>query len=144
MTSLTLHPDNFSATLENWRDDCWAVICLCAAWCDVCKQYRSDFDALAQRHPDKLFLWMDIEDLSELAEDYDVENFPTLLIQRGEAVSFFGTMQPDTGQLQRVLQAQERLSESELSKEIVSTTERRTWQKNCNLRARLRDAPTQD
>ncbi len=144
MTSLTLHPNNFSVTLENWRDDSWVVICLCAAWCDVCKQYRSDFDALAKRHTDKLFLWVDIEDVSELVEDYDVENFPTLLIQRGEAVSFFGMMQPDTGQLQRLLQAQERLSKTELSKEIVSTSERRIWQKECNLRARLHDAQTQD
>lgn len=143
MTSLTLHPENFSATLEHWKNDRWVVICLCAAWCDVCKQYRPDFDALAQRHPDKLFLWVDIEDLSELVEDYDVENFPTLLIQRGEAVSFFGMMQPDTGQLQRLLQAQEKLGDNALAEELISTPERRTWQKECNLRARLEDVHTQ-
>ncbi len=29
--------------------DPWWVVCLCAGWCGVCRDYRSGFDAMAQR-----------------------------------------------------------------------------------------------
>ena len=84
MSSLTLQPDTH-ATLKEWlAGDDWVVACLCAAWCDTCRAYRSGFDALAARHPDKHFIWIDIEDESDIVGDIDVENFPTLLIQRGD------------------------------------------------------------
>ena len=71
------------------KDDVWVVACLCAAWCDVCTNYRPGFDELAAQHPDKLFVWIDIEDRADLIGDFDVENFPTLLIQRGDDVIFY-------------------------------------------------------
>ena len=71
-------------------DDVWVIACLCAAWCDVCRQYRSGFDTLAAQHPDKRFIWIDIEDQADVVGDMDVDNFPTLLIQRGDTVAFFG------------------------------------------------------
>ncbi|MBI3283501.1 MAG: thioredoxin family protein [Burkholderiales bacterium] len=81
----------------------WLVACLCAAWCDICKNYRASFDALAARHPDKCFAWIDIEDQAQLVDEIDIENFPTILIQHQDSVAFLGTMLPDTGQLQRLL-----------------------------------------
>jgi hypothetical protein len=65
-----------------------------------------DFDEVAARHPDKTFVWIDIEDQADVVGDLDVENFPTLLLQRGEPVAFFGTMLPDAGLADRLVQAQ--------------------------------------
>jgi thioredoxin 1 len=95
MSSIVLQSENLSQLSERMTDQTWVVACLCAAWCDVCTQYRAGFDALASQHPDKLFLWIDIEDRADIVGDFDVENFPTLLIQHGDDVVFYGTTLPD-------------------------------------------------
>ena len=139
MSSITVELHNRLQLAEALTDDVWIVACLCAAWCDVCRQYRPGFDELASRHPDKRFLWIDIEDQSDLVGDLDVENFPTLLIQRGDTVAFFGTVQPDLWQANRLLLAQVEKSDAELHAEAAGSSERRTWQTDCNLRERLNE-----
>ena len=69
MSSLFLVPENFpqlSAMLASGR---WVVACLCAGWCDVYKQYREGFDALAEQYPQHHFVWIDIEDQADLVGD---------------------------------------------------------------------------
>jgi thioredoxin 1 len=81
----------------------WLVACLCAAWCDTCQVYRKQFDALASKHPDKCFAWIDIEDQAHLVDALDIENFPTILIEFENSVVFFGTMLPDVSHVDRLL-----------------------------------------
>lgn len=140
MSSLTLTLENRARIAETISDDAWVVVCLCAAWCDVCREYQPGFEQLAARHPDKHFIWIDIEDQADVVGELDVENFPTLLIQRADTVAFFGTVQPDPQQANRLLLAQTAKTNAELQVEALSSTERRTWQQACNLRARLSDA----
>ena len=137
MSSLTLQHDNRAELLGALSGDVWIVACLCAAWCDVCSQFRPAFDALAARHPDHRFVWVDIEDEADIVGDFDVEDFPTLLIQRGDTVVFFGTVLPDAGQAQRLLLAQLERPAEELEAEARSSQQRRGWQTHFNLRARL-------
>ena len=113
MSSLTLELDNRPQLAELLTDDAWIIACLCAAWCDVCRQFRPGFDALAAEHPDKRFVWIDIEDQADVVGDLDVENFPTLLIQHGDTVAFYGTVLPDPRQLHRLLLAQVAKSDAE-------------------------------
>ncbi|HUH87166.1 MAG TPA: thioredoxin family protein [Pusillimonas sp.] len=80
------------------------VVCYCAQWCDTCGQYRRDLTELAERYPQHVFIWVDIEDQPELLGDEDVENFPTLLLQRGGKNLFFGTQLPYIGHLQKLLE----------------------------------------
>ena len=80
------------------------VACLCAAWCDTCVAYRPGFLALAGRFPRAEFRWVDIEDDAEAVEDIDVENFPTILVRRGEETLFHGVMLPHHEHLQRLLE----------------------------------------
>jgi len=137
MHSLTLDSttrDRIAATLDG---DGWTVACLCAAWCGTCSTYRATFEEIAARHPDKQFVWIDIEDQADLVGDLDVENFPTLLLQRGDTVAFFGTMVPDGGVADRLVQAQAEQSPDELARLAASTDERREWQRECNLRVLL-------
>lgn len=137
MSAITLEQDNRSRILDSLQDDSWVVACLCAAWCDVCKAYRAAFDNLAAQHPDKRFLWIDIEDQSDLVGDLDIENFPTLLLQRGDQVAFFGAVQPDIGIVKRLVAAYAQKSVTELHSENTGNTERQQWQDECNLRQRL-------
>ncbi len=137
MSSLFLVPDNFpqlAAALSSGR---WVIACLCAGWCDVCKQYRPGFDALAAQYPQHQFVWIDIEDQADLVGDLDVENFPTVLIQKEDIVVFYGTMMPEPRLIARMMESHLSRPEDELRREANSTPERRKWQQECNLIARL-------
>lgn len=140
MSSLFLVRDNFSLLSDALASGKWVIACLCAGWCDVCKQYRAGFDALAAEYPDHQFVWIDIEDQSDLVGDLDVENFPTILMQRGDTVAFYGTMMPEPRQVARLLEAQLERSDEELRLEASSNSQRLQWQTDCNLRALLNDA----
>ncbi|KQQ89126.1 thioredoxin family protein [Massilia sp. Leaf139] len=140
MHSLTLDTSNRDQLAASFEDGRWIVACLCAAWCGTCGGYRAAFDALAARHPDKTFVWIDIEDQAEVVGDLDVDNFPTLLLQRDDTVAFFGPMLPDALLAERLVQAQAELAPEELARLAQSTAERRDWQRDCNLQTLLRQA----
>jgi thioredoxin-like negative regulator of GroEL len=140
MHSLTLdttNRDQLAASIGGGR---WIVACLCAAWCGTCGGYRAAFESLAARHPDKTFVWIDIEDQADVVGDLDVDNFPTLLLQQGDTVAFFGTMLPDALLAERLVQAQAELPPEELARLAQSSQERRDWQRDCNLQTLLRQA----
>lgn len=80
------------------------VACLCAAWCDTCTAYRPGFLAMAERFPRAEFRWVDIEDDAEAVEDIEVDNFPTLLVRRGDETLFQGVLLPHHSHLERLLQ----------------------------------------
>ncbi|WP_198970067.1 thioredoxin family protein [Xylophilus sp. ASV27] len=82
----------------------WWVVCLCADWCGVCREYRPVFEALAARHPGVRFEWLDVEDEADLLGDFDAETFPTLLVAHGSAVRFLGPLLPQAGVLERMLE----------------------------------------
>ena len=139
MSSLFLVPDNFQQLASALASGRWVIACLCAGWCDVCKQYRAGFDALAAQFPEHQFVWIDIEDQSDLVGDLDVENFPTVLIQKQDIVTFYGTMLPEPRLIARLLEAQRDRSDEELRREASSTPDRQQWQRECNLIARLEE-----
>ena len=85
--------------------DAWLVACFCAAWCDTCEEYKPKLRALSSALPQHVFAWIDIEDHAELLGEVDVENFPTLLIQIGGRVVFYGPMLPHIGHLERLLES---------------------------------------
>ncbi|OFA01443.1 putative thioredoxin-2 [Janthinobacterium sp. HH107] len=134
MHSLTLTTDNRADVAAALAGQRWTVACLCALWCGTCGSYRATFEELAARHPDTVFVWIDIEDQADVVGDLDIDNFPTLLIQHEDNVAFFGTVLPDGGLAHRMVQAQQALSAEELAALATSTQERRDWQRDCNLR----------
>jgi len=83
------------------------VVCLCAAWCNVCEQYRSTFTqvqaSVQADHPQVRFLWLDIEDESDVLDPLDVDNFPTILLSMGGAPRFFGPITPQPHTLERMV-----------------------------------------
>jgi thioredoxin-like negative regulator of GroEL len=81
----------------------WSVICLCAQWCGVCRDWRTVFDEAAASHPDVHFAWVDVEDEAQAMGDVDVETFPTLLVAQGARPRFYGPVQPSGAQVARLL-----------------------------------------
>lgn len=121
------------------RNDTWVVACLCADWCGSCREYAAAFNAWAARYPQHHFVWIDIEDQADLVGDLDIDNFPTLLIERGSTVAFFGPVEPDTRLAERILLSQLEKSDAELQREAIGSEERRAWQEQCNLLQKLAD-----
>ena len=79
------------------------VACLCADWCGACREYKPLFDSLARKFPNVRFLWVDVEDEADLIDPIEVENFPTILIAKGDAPLFFGTVLPHIETLERLI-----------------------------------------
>lgn len=114
------------------------VVCLCAAWCGTCREYEAGFKELEAQYPEVGFLWLDIEEEDSGVEDWDVENFPTLLIQRDELVLFFGPMLPHHGILRQTLDTYLAQAQQESHDYAHATPERAAWQAGCNIRPLLR------
>ncbi len=77
------------------------IVCLCADWCGVCREWRETFTAEAARHPDLKFAWVDVEEEDEAMGEIDIETFPTVLAAHGSEVLFLGPMVPTGGQFAR-------------------------------------------
>jgi thioredoxin 1 len=116
------------------------VTCLCAQWCGSCREYQPAFEALAGVRPNVAYAWVDVEDQPEIAGDVDVDNFPTLVIQRGNDVLFCGPMIPEVRALERVLASFVAQSVDESGTYARGNPERRNWQDVADLRTRLREA----
>lgn len=81
------------------------VVCLCAAWCGVCRDYQARFAQVQAAYPQAQFVWLDVEDEADLMHPLDVEDFPTLLLAVGEAPRFFGPLTPHLDTLERLVRA---------------------------------------
>lgn len=81
------------------------VVCLCADWCGLCRDYGEVFKQVAARYPGSRFAWLDIEDQAELVGELDIETFPTLVLLRGAQVLFHGPLTPQAEVLERVVRA---------------------------------------
>ena len=79
------------------------IACLCAQWCGACREYRDVFEQISAHNPDLCFVWIDIENQAEVADAFDVENFPTIVIEDGESTRFLGTLLPQRGILERLV-----------------------------------------
>jgi thioredoxin 1 len=82
------------------------VVCLCAEWCGVCRDYAQRFAQVQAKFATAQFLWIDVEDEADLLHPLDVENFPTLLIAVGKEARFLGPLTPQADTLERLIRAQ--------------------------------------
>ena len=81
------------------------VVCLCAQWCGVCRDYRNRFEQMQSRFAQAQFLWLDVEDEADLMHPIDVEDFPTLLLATGKEPRFFGPVTPQPEMLERLIRS---------------------------------------
>jgi thioredoxin 1 len=104
MAILDLDTDAHTIALRLSDPATMLVACLCAEWCGTCREYRVMFETLSQAHPEACFVWVDVETHSELVDDFDVENFPTILIEDGVSTRFFGTVLPQPRIVERMIE----------------------------------------
>lgn len=95
------------------------VVCLCAEWCGTCRDYRPLFEQVARAHPGLRFAWVDIEDHADIADEFDVETFPTLLVADAAGTRFLGPLLPHAETLSRMLTALPAPQPSSLHAELL-------------------------
>jgi len=104
MRVLTTAETDRRVIAERWhRDAPLVAVLFCAAWCDTCTEFRAAYERIAAARPEAMFVWLDIEDDSDVCGDVDVENFPTLAIFRGERLLHFGVSLPQEGNVSRLI-----------------------------------------
>jgi thiol-disulfide isomerase/thioredoxin len=105
MPALNLDTDAAAIAQRLNQPNTALVACLCAQWCGTCRDYEAAFDQLAQAHPQTCFVWIDIETHADQLDefDFDVENFPTILIEDDDTRRFFGTVLPHARIVERML-----------------------------------------
>lgn len=82
--------------------DFW-VVCLCADWCHICRDWQHKFDPLVAAHATARALWLDIEDERFDDLNLDIETFPTLLIMRRDTALFLGPVPPVDEHINRLI-----------------------------------------
>lgn len=57
-----------------------------ATWCVPCHQFEPEFKQWAEKHPEAIFLKVDIDKATQLAKDYKVEFVPSVIVMKGDKV----------------------------------------------------------
>ena len=104
------------------------VICLCAEWCTICREYREVFERLTKKFHPVPFVWVDVEDQADNLGDLDVENFPTALIKRQNLILYFGAINPQFWHLNRLLENFLTMTLNQCQDYVSVNQQRQNWQ----------------
>ena len=97
-------PLNVDPARERSVETRLTVIVLCADWCTVCRDFETDFDALARANPDLYFRWVDIEDEPDVVGDLDITTFPTVIVASAAGLHFGGAVLPQAAVVARLIE----------------------------------------
>jgi thioredoxin 1 len=82
MAVVTLTKENFKETITN---NDFVIIDFWAPWCDPCVAFTPTFEAAAGKNADIVFGMVDTEKDPEIAEYFDVNKIPGILVVREQA-----------------------------------------------------------
>ncbi len=82
MAVRTLTKANFKETIEN---NPFVIVDFWAGWCDPCVAFTPTFEAAAEKNPDIVFGMVNTEQDPEIAEYFEVNQIPGILIIREQA-----------------------------------------------------------
>jgi thioredoxin 1 len=69
--------------IDNNEKDTLAIIKFSAQWCGPCRQMENTIEAIEKDTTNVKFYNVDVDDLPELAEEFDVMSIPVLLFYKG-------------------------------------------------------------
>ncbi|MEE0748467.1 MAG: thioredoxin [Evtepia sp.] len=80
MAITTINQDNFEEKVTNAASP--VLLDFWAAWCGPCTMLSPVVEELAQEHPEISFGKVNVDDVPELAQKYQISAIPTLLLFR--------------------------------------------------------------
>lgn len=100
-----LYPEHDLQTIKNRlaaEPDALLVVCYCAAWCRACAGFEGQVKTFAEKNPQAICLWVDIETHEDLLIEEDLENLPSFLIQRQGTTLFYAPLPPMIEHIERL------------------------------------------
>jgi thioredoxin 1 len=82
MAVVELTKANFKQTIES---NSIVIVDFWAPWCDPCLTFTDTFKQVAENHPDIVFGMVNTETDNEIAEYFNVEKIPGILVVREQA-----------------------------------------------------------
>ncbi|EGG46395.1 MULTISPECIES: thioredoxin [Streptomyces] len=84
-STVELTKENFDETVT---DNDFVLIDFWASWCGPCRQFAPVYEKAAEENPDLVFGKVDTEAQPELAQAFNIQSIPTLMIVRDKVAVF--------------------------------------------------------
>ncbi|GHE61732.1 MULTISPECIES: thioredoxin [Streptomyces] len=84
-STVELTKENFDETVT---DNDFVLIDFWASWCGPCRQFAPVYEKAAEENPDLVFGKVDTEAQPELAQAFNIQSIPTLMIVRDRVAVF--------------------------------------------------------
>ncbi len=115
MAIVILTKDNFDNTI-NTHD--MVLVDFGAEWCGPCRAFEKIYEAASEKHADIVFARVDIEEETELAEDFQVRSIPRLMVFRRNIAVFAESGALTQTALEKIIQEAKALDLTEVRKVV--------------------------
>jgi len=115
MTIVTLTKDNFDNTINQ---NPMVLVDFWAEWCGPCRVFSEVYHQAASKYPDIVFGQINIEEEIELAQDFNVQAIPLLMVFRGNIAIYRETGALTLQALEKIIKDAKSIDMSELQKSI--------------------------
>lgn len=85
MAVIDLTKANFKQTVDNNQ---FVIVDYWAPWCEPCMTFTDTFKEISEKHPDIVFGMVNIDEETEIAEFFEVEKIPGIMVIREQANIF--------------------------------------------------------